>query len=157
MAPVAYGMLVTIAGVIVLAILVGAAGGAVNGRLKGDLSLGAIVVVGAYAVAVRVLASSWKLGVFGMLPLMLTFVVGSVTGTVLATRYGLRQVLAIPAALCSALLAGLLYMMLIKLRWLALTELGTAWVALATLCFLLLLSLQKRLRERPRRPRSMAR
>ena len=141
-------MLAKIAGVILLAVLVGAVGGAINGRLKGELSLGAILVMGTYLLAVTSLESwsSWKLSLFGMLPLILTFVVGSVTTQVLEARCGLRPAFATPAALGSALLVGFVYLMLIRLRWLALADLSTAWIALAALSCLMVLSIQKRMR-----------
>jgi len=148
MAPVAYGMLAKIAGIIFLAVLVGAAGGAINGRLKGELSLGVILVAGTYVVAVMSLESwsSWKLSVFGMFPLTLTFLVGSSTHHVLETRVGLRPVFATVTALGTALLAGLVYMMLIRLRWLALVNPSTAWIAVATLSCLIIVSIRTRMR-----------
>ena len=148
MAPVAYGVLAMIAGVMVVAVVVGAAGGVINGRLQGELSVGAVVVTAAYVLLLMALESrsSWRLAVFGLLPLMLSFLVGSVTTRLLQTRAGLRPVLAMLAALGGALLVGFLYLMLIRGGWLKLTDPGTAWVALAAFSLLIVLSIRKRIR-----------
>jgi hypothetical protein len=141
-------MLALVAGVIFLAVLVGAGGGAINGRLKGEIALGAIVVGGAYFLAVVCLESrsSGKIAVFGLLPLILTFIVGSSTTQLLETRLGLRPTFAVPAAFGSALLVGFSYLMLIRLGWLALADPSTAWIALAVLSCLIVWSIWKRLR-----------
>lgn len=156
MAPVAYGMLGMVAGVIVLAVFVGAIAGAINGRLGGELSLGAILTVGAYILVVTSVESwsSGKLTVFGMLPLMLCFLAGSLTIQIVESRLGLRPVLAVPAALGTALLAGFSYLMLIRSGWLDLTEPGTAWIALALLSCLIVLSIVKRAARRGSRRES---
>jgi len=141
-------MLAMVAGAILVAILIGAVGGAINGRLKGELSLGAILVVGTYFLVVTSLESwsSWKLIFFGMLPLILSFLVGSLTTQFLETHFGLRPVFATLAALGSALLVGFLYLMLITSGWWALADPSTAWIALAALSYLIILSIQKRMR-----------
>ena len=141
-------MLAMVGGAILVAILIGAVGGAINGRLKGELSLGAILVVGTYFLMVTSLESwsSWKIVFFGMLPLILSFLVGSLTTQFLETRFGVRPVFATLAALGSALLVGFLYLMLITSGWWALADPSTAWIALAALSYLIILSIQKRMR-----------
>jgi hypothetical protein len=147
MAPVAYGILALIAGVMVVAVVVGATGGVINGRLRGELSLGAVVVAAAYVLLLMVLESrsTWRFAVFGLLPLMLSFLTGSVTTRLLQTA-GLRPVLAMLAALGGALLVGFSYLMLVRFGWLELTDPGTAWVALAAFAALSVLSIWKRMR-----------
>lgn len=148
MAPIGYGMLAMVAGVVVVAVLVGTVGGVINGRLKGELSLGAIVAGGTYFLVV-ILLESWsfaKIALFGALPLLLTFVVGSITTLFLETRFRLRPVLASLAALGSALFVGTLYLALIKLGWLDLADLGPVRIAGAALSCLIAWSIRKRLR-----------
>jgi hypothetical protein len=147
MAPVAYGVLATIAAVIVVAVLVGAVGGAVTGRLKGDLVLGAAVTAVLHFVIVVAMESSWsrgKIAVFGLLPLMLTFVIGSVTTRFLLTR--VRPVLAGVFGVGIALLAGVLYLTLIKMEWMPLAAPNTAWVAAGIFAVLAALSVRRRVR-----------
>lgn len=147
MAPVGYGMLALIAGVMVVAVLVGAVGGAINGRLKGELSLGAIAVAGAYVLVVALESwSHWNLSLFGMLPLMLTFLAGSWAGRFLETRLGLRPLFAMAAAFGIALLVGFAYMTLVRLGWDALMNPSTSWIALAILALLVVWSIQRRIR-----------
>jgi len=147
MAPLLGGVAI-VAGAIIVAVLVGAAGGAINGRLKGELSLGAILVVGTYFLVVISLESwsSWKVTLFGMLPLILSFLVGSLTTQFLETRFGLRPVFATLAALGSALLVGFLYLTLIRFGWWVLVDPSTAWIALAALSYLTILSIQRKVR-----------
>ena len=147
MAPIAYGVLALIGGAMVVAVLVGAAGGAINGRLKGDLFLGAILVAATYVllfIAVESFAS-WKITLFGMFPLILTFVVGSMAGRFLETRFGLRPLFAIPAAFAGALLVGFSYLLMHRIGWLTLDP-ATAWIALVMLSCLMILSIRKRVR-----------
>ena len=148
MAPVAYGVLAKIAGIMVVAVLVGVVGGVINGRLKGDLSLGAILAGGTYFLLVILLesASSGKFALFGALPLLVTFVVGSVTTRFFETRFHLRPVLASLAALGCALFAGFVYVMLVRVEWVALTSWGSVWIAGAVLSCLIMLSIWKRWR-----------
>jgi predicted small integral membrane protein len=142
------GGLAVVAGAIAIALFVGAVGGAIHGRLRGELSLGALLVLGAYALIVIALESwsSRKIVVFGMLPLMLTFLVSSLTTQLLATRARVRPMIAALAGFGSALFLGFLYLMLIRFDWLPLVDPNTAWVALAALSCLILLSIRKRLR-----------
>lgn len=137
-----------IAGVMAVAVVVGAAGGVINGRLRGEFSLGAVVVAAAYVLLLMVLESwsTWRFAVFGLLPLMLSFLTGSVTTRLLQTRAGLRPVLAMLAALGGALLVGFSYLMLVRFGWLELTDPGTAWVALTAFSALIVLSIWKRVR-----------
>ena len=147
MAPVAFGVLATIATVIVVAILVGAVGGAVTGRLRGDLVLGAAVSAVVHFVIVAAIKSSWssgKIAVFGLLPLMITFVIASVATRFFLTR--VRPVLAVLFGMGIALLAGGLYLTLIKLEWVPLAAPRTAWGAASIFAVLMALSLRRRLR-----------
>lgn len=80
-----------------------------------------------------------------MLPLMLTFLAGSLAGRFLETRLGVRPPFAMVAAFGSALLVGLAYLMLVRLGWGALIDPGTAWIALAILSFLVVWSAQRRM------------
>jgi len=139
------GVLAIAAGVMTLAVLVGAVGGAIHGRLKGELSIGAILVMGTFYFVVKALESwsPWSLVLSGMLPLILTFLVGSVTTQLLETRLGLRPVFATLAGLGSALLAGFLYLMGIKLGWWPLADRNN--IALAVLTCLIILSIWKRM------------
>jgi hypothetical protein len=140
-------MLVLIGGAMAVAVFVGAAGGAINGRLKGELPLGAIVVAGAYVLLVATLESwsDWKLALFGMLPLMLSFLAGSLSGRFLETRLGVRPRFAMVVSFGGALLVGFAYLMLVRLGWDALMEPGTAWIALAILSLLVVWSVQRRM------------
>ena len=137
-----------IAGVMVVAVLVGATGGAINGRIRGELSLGVILTAGTYFLAVIILESwsHWKLTLFGLLPLILSFLVGSLTTQFLETRLGLRPVLAALAGLGSALLAGFLYLLPPRFGWWNLVDPNTAWMALALLSYLIFLSIQRKMR-----------
>lgn len=146
MAPVAYGVLALIAGVMVVAVLVGAAGGVINGRLKGELSLGATLAAGAYVLVVTSLesGSSWKIALFGMLPLILSFLVGSIATRFLETRFGLRPLLASLGALGCALLAGFVYLMPMSFGWWFLADPSTAWLAVAVLLCLVAWSIIRR-------------
>jgi hypothetical protein len=148
MAPIAYGVLALIGGAMVLAVLVGAAGGPIYGRLKGDLFLGAILGTGAYVLLFLLLESisAWKITLFGMFPLMLTFVSGSLAGRFMEARFGVRPLCAAPAALASALLVGFSYLFLHRFGWLTLDP-NTAWIALAALLCLMILSIRKRMRS----------
>jgi hypothetical protein len=148
MAPIAYGVLATIAGIIVIAVLVGVVGGVVNGRLKGDISLGAILAGGTYFLVVILLESGsfGKIALFGVLPLLVTFVVGSAATRFFETRFHLRSIFASLAALGSALLAGFVYLMLIRVGWLSLTEWGTVRIAAAVFSCMIIFSIRKRLR-----------
>ena len=147
MAPIGYGVLALIGGAMVFAVLVGAIAGAINGRLKGDLFLGAVLTAGAYVLLFIALESwaAWKITVFGMFPLMLSFVVGSLTGRFLEWRVGLRPLFAVPAAFAGALLVGLSYLLLHRFGWLTLDP-NTAWIAMAALACLMILSMWKRMR-----------
>jgi hypothetical protein len=147
MAPIAYGILSLIGGAMVLAVLVGAAGGAIYGRLRGDLFLGAILVAVAYVLLFLLVesVSAWKITLFGMFPLMLSFLVGSLTGRFLDTRLGLRPLLAGPAAFFGALLVGFSYLLMHRFGWLTLNP-ATAWIALAMVLGLMILSIRKRMR-----------
>ncbi|HXS09218.1 MAG TPA: hypothetical protein VN852_04480 [Candidatus Krumholzibacteria bacterium] len=147
MAPVAFGVLATIATVIVVAILVGAVGGAVTGRLRSDLVLGAAVSAVVHFVIVAAIKSSWssgKIAVFRLLPLMITFVIASVATRFFLTR--VRPVLAVLFGVGIALLAGGLYLTLIKLEWVPLAAPRTAWVAAGIFAVLMALSLRRRMR-----------
>lgn len=126
-------MLALVGGAIVIAVLLGAAAGAINGRLKGELSLGAILAVGTYLLLVISLESwsSWRLIFFGAFPLILTFLVASLVTQFLETRFRLRPVFASLAGLGGALLAGFLYLTLISFGWWTLADPNTAWMALA--------------------------
>lgn len=132
----------------IVAVLVGAVGGAIYGRYKGDLFVGAILVAAAYVLLFLLLesVSAWKITLFGMFPLMLSFLVASLTGRFLETRFGLRPLLATPAAFVFALLVGLFYLLTHRFGWLSLDP-GTAWVALVMLSCLMLLSFWKRMRR----------
>jgi hypothetical protein len=147
MAPVAYGVLATIAGVIVVAILVGAMGGAVTGRLKGDLFVGAAVTAVVHYVVVVAMESSWsagKIAVFGLLPLVVTFVIGAVSTRFFLTR--VRPALAGVLGLGMALLVGALYLTLIKLEWVPLATLDAAWIAAGVVAVLMASSVRRRVR-----------
>jgi len=135
-------MLATVLGAIIVAILIGAVGGAINGRLKGELSLGAILVVGVYFLVVTFLESS-SIALFGMLPLVLIFLFGSLTTHYLEARVGLRPLFSTLAALGSALLAGFLYLMLIRFGSWALADTSTVWIALGILVYLIISSIRK--------------
>ena len=145
MAPIAYGILALIGGAMFLEVRVGAAGGAIYGRLRGDLFLGAILTTAAYVLLFIALesVSSWKITLFGMFPLMLSFLVGSLTGRFLETR--LRPLFAAPAALAGALLVGFSYLLMHRFGWLSLDP-NTAWIAIAALSCLMILSIRKRMR-----------
>ena len=148
------GGLAIVAGAIAVAVVVGAAGGAIHGRLKGDLSVGAILTLAAYALVVIAL-ESWsarKIIVLGMFPLMLTFLPGSLATRFLESRCGLRPMMAALAGLCVALLVGLAYLMLIRFNYRPLVDPGTAWIALAAISLLVLSSVWKRMRLRRRTP-----
>ena len=139
-------MLALIGGAMVLAVLVGAAGGVINGRLKGDLFIGAILVAATYVVLFIALESpsAWKITLFGMFPLMLSFVASSLADRCLEMRR-MRALLAAPAAFAVALLVGLSYLLVHRLGWLTLDP-NSAWIALAIVSCLLVLSILKRAR-----------
>ena len=132
-----------------LAVLVGAVGGAIYGRYKGDLFLGAILVAAAYVLLFVLLESvhAWKITLFGMFPLMLSFLVGSLMGRFLEIRLGLRPLFAVPAAFAGALLAGISYLLLHRVGWLTLDP-ATAWMALGIVSSLMILSIRSVLLSR---------
>jgi hypothetical protein len=146
MAPVAYGIMATVGAAILVAILVGAIGGTINGRLKGDLFLGALSVLGTYLVALAVMGDLWLVPLAAMLPLILTFLFGSLVARYLETRAHLRPLFATLGALGTALFAGFLYLMLIRFGSWAWADPRTAWIALGILLYLIILSIQKRVR-----------
>ena len=149
MAPIAYGVLALIGGAMFLAVLVGAAGGAIYGRFKGDLFLGAMLIAATYVLLFFLVesVSAWKITLFGMFPLMLSFVVGSLMGRFLETRLGLRPLFAAPAAFAGALLVGFSYLLLHRIGWLTLDP-STAWIALGILSCLMILSIRSVLLSR---------
>jgi hypothetical protein len=136
----------TVGAAVFVAILVGAIGGAINGRLKGDLCLGALSVVGTYLLVFAVLEGLWVVPFSGMLPLILTFLFGSLVASYLETRVRLRPVSATFVALCTALFVGFLYLMLIRFGSWAFADPRTAWIALGALLCLIIVSIQKRVR-----------
>lgn len=146
MAPIAYGFLALVAGVIVVAVVVGAAGGAINGRLRGVAPVGALATAGVYVLVVigSESVSAWKITVFGLLPLVLTFSAGSYATRLFEAHLGLRSAFAALAGLGSALLVGLLYVVLIRIEWIGLLDPRTAWIALAVFVCLIVDSIWKR-------------
>ena len=148
MAPVGYGMLAAVAGAIVLAALIGAVGGAISGRLKADLTLGVVCTTGVY-VLVSALDHLLPLALLGMLPLILTFLVASLTTQYLEDHVGLRPVLATSAALGSAFIVGYLYALPMRFGWWGLADAQTAWIAGAALACLIFLSMRKRMTTTP--------
>jgi len=148
MAPVGYGMLAAVAGAIVLAAFIGAVGGAISGRLKADLTLGVVCTMGVY-VLVSALDHLLPLALLGMLPLILTFLVGSLTTQYLEDHVGLRPVIATSVALASGLLAGCLYALPMRFGWWGLADGQTAWLAVVVLACLIILSIRKRMLTTP--------
>jgi hypothetical protein len=148
MAPVGYGMLAAVAGAIVLAALIGAVGGAISGRLKADLTLGVVCTTGVY-VLVSALDHLLPLSLLGMLPLILTFLVASLTTHYLEQRMALRPVLATSAALGSAFIVGYLYALPMRFGWWGLADVKTAWIGGTALVCLIIFSIRKRMLTTP--------
>ena len=132
---------------ILVAILVGAIGGTINGRLKGDLLVGALSVLGTYLLALAVTGDLWLMPFGAMLPLILTFLLGSLVVRHLETHVHLRPLFSTLGALGTALFAGFLYLMLIRFGSWAWADPSTAWIALGVLLYLIILSIQKRVRD----------
>ncbi|HSF66567.1 MAG TPA: hypothetical protein VLA67_03955 [Nitrospiraceae bacterium] len=144
MAPVGYGMLAAVAGTIVFAAFVGAIGGVIIGRLKADLTLGVVSTMGVYLL-VSMLDHLSPLALLGMLPLILTFLVGSLTTQYLEDHVGLRPLLATSAALGSAFIVGYLYALPMKFGLWGLADVQTVWIAAAILSFIIIVSIRKRM------------
>ena len=70
---------------------------------------------------------------------------GYKTTQLLETRLALRPVFATLAGLGSALFAGFLYLMGIKLGWWPLADRNNTWIALGVLTCLIILSIWKRM------------
>lgn len=144
MAPVGSGMLAAVAGTIVFAAFVGAIGGVIIGRLKADLTLGVVSTMGVYLL-VSMLDHLSPLALLGMLPLILTFLVGSLTTQYLEDHVGLRPLLATSAALGSAFIVGYLYALPMKFGLWGLADVQTVWIAAAILSFIIIVSIRKRM------------
>ena len=147
MEPIGYGVLITVAGIVAVGLFVGALGGVITGRLRADVFFGAVVTALAHVIAVMLIEkdSSGKIALFGLLPLAVTFVIGLVTTTILDSRYPSRQILVSVIALASALFAGFLYMMLVRMEAIPMLTPDTAWVAAGVFVCLMLWSTYKRL------------
>jgi hypothetical protein len=82
----------------------------------------------------------------GMLPLVMVFLLASMTARFFRARLGLHPVLAGLAASGIALAAGLSYLMLVKLGSWTFAHPNGYWIALAILALILIASIQKRMR-----------
>ncbi len=141
-------MLAAVGGAIVLAAFIGAVGGAISGRLKADLPLGVVSTMGVY-VLVSALDHLSPLALLGLLPLILTFLVGSLTTQYLEDHVGLRPVFATSAALGSAFIVGYLYALPMRFGWWGLADVNTAWIGGAALVCLIIFSIRKRMLTTP--------
>ena len=117
-----------VAAAAVLAVIVGAAAGAIAWLLNARLLLLALVAAGVYFVDRVLLGSAnlWSAAVIGMPPLILTVLVSWLTARYLGARWQLRRIPAALAGLGCALLLGFLWGFLFRLGlWLP------VWIALA--------------------------
>ena len=138
MAPVAAAAYATIGATALLAVIIGAVGGAVLWRARHGLALGGLFVVGAFFVAFAAfIGFSWRGAlVFGVIPLILTFLISFLAARQLRTRANFRPIWASLAALGTALILGLLYMLLFRIdpwvqAWVgAVLDVGLAWLAI---------------------------
>lgn len=123
MEPVAYGIMAMIGGATVLAIILGAASGSTTWQTKRGLTLGLPTVVGVYLLAgVALINFSW-LGValFGIAPLVLTFLFSCLTARYLNVRANLRPIWSALIALIVTSIVGGIYILLLRFNlWVAL-------------------------------------
>jgi hypothetical protein len=141
-------MLAAVGGAIVLAAFIGAVGGAISGRLKADPALGAISTMGVYFLVSAVDHLS-SLALLGMLPLILTFAVASLTTHYLDQRMALRPVFATSAALGSAFIVGYVYALPMRFGWWGLADVTAAWIGGAALVCLIIFSIRRRMLTTP--------
>lgn len=146
MEPIAAAAMMSILSTLALALLLGSLGGVITAALKGDLALGAIATEGLYLVASPPLVP--LVAPVGSLPLVVTFLVGSLTTRWLRTRFGLHLALAALAGLVAAIGAGMLYALPIRFdSWAPVDEM-TFWIALGIILGLVVLSIRRRRRAR---------
>ena len=123
----------------VLAVIAGAAGGAALWKAKYGLALGGPSVAGIYFLAVVFfLEISWLGAVlFGVVPLVMTFLVSYLTARHLIMRAKLRPIGAALAALVTALIVGFLYLLLFRISlWVS------VWIAAGVNAYLMFLAIR---------------
>jgi uncharacterized PurR-regulated membrane protein YhhQ (DUF165 family) len=117
MAPVAFGVLAMIAGVVVVAVFIGAISGPILWKLNFRLIPSAVSVVVLYLLLI-VLLDRPAMGFaayFGVLPALLTFFIGNLTARFLARRKRLRSVWIGLIALGTASIFGVLYLWMFRI------------------------------------------
>lgn len=143
MEPIAFGFMRTIAGAAVLAVLVGALGGAIVWRTRLHLALGTLLTVCAYVLLLiadhhgRLFWLHAEL-TWGAPILALTFLVGSLAARWIGANSRWRRTWVALVSFSVALLVGLSYMFLFRIDMQA--PLRWAWVIDAGLVLLLLRS-----------------
>ncbi|MGH7725701.1 MAG: hypothetical protein ACREOU_09750 [Candidatus Eiseniibacteriota bacterium] len=142
-APFVYGFMVLVATAMTVAVVLGAIAGTITGMRRIDLSVGALTALGLYLLSAVLLG--FRLGAAsGILPLILTFLAGSLVGRSLERLQHLHWIWRTLTALGSALVVGFLYLLPIRLGawWLAYPRLS--WIGVAVLGYLIFLSLRRR-------------
>ncbi len=142
MAPLAYGALASIAGMVVISTIVGVLIGAVVWRLKHGLAWGFLCVVAYLLLTPPAFDAPLKAAMFNAPPLILTFLSAYLTGCRLRMR-GKTVVTATMVVIASGLLVGLVFLLLFRaLIWIDL--LASSWIALVVDVFLATLAIRQR-------------
>ena len=115
MGAIAAGVIAMIGTAIMLAVITGGVGGVINGRLRGNLLLG-IVLVGLVYVCASFLIGFWPVAIVGSLPLVLTFILSSITVKYLEENKELHPVLSIITGLGIPLVIGASCIWLVRTR-----------------------------------------
>jgi hypothetical protein len=117
MEPLAIAGYLLVATAVVDAVIVGAFAGAIGRAVSGSLLWVGLLVAGGY-LAGTVLLASYSLAaaaVFGLPPLVLTFLISWLTACCLEARARLRRIWTTLVAICCALTAGLMCGLLFRL------------------------------------------
>lgn len=119
MEPLAAAGYVTVVSNALLAVILGAFGGAVAWQVKRSLLWVALLAAGGYLAATVLLGSSRLMAaaVVGIPPLILTLLACWLTARYLETRARLRRIWATLVALVCALLLGFLWLLLFRLSF----------------------------------------
>lgn len=140
---IAVGFKVLVASVVVTAVIVGAMSGAVFWRAKNGLVLGSLSALGVYFLAVAIDLDLLPWGkltlVFGVPPLIMTFLMSYLTARHLKARSKLRPLWASLAALGGTLIVGFSYGFLFRIGFEA-----PIWTALGADAGLILLTIRNR-------------
>jgi len=136
------GFVILVAYVAMVAIIMGAVGGAIVWKIRGGLTRGSLSTAGIYLLAaVPIIGFPWLAValIFGIPLLVLTFLITFLTAHHFETRANLHHILSILAAISTALIAGFLLLMLFRFNlW------APVWITLGADAYLILLVISER-------------